>query len=289
MASQAYWDWRAAGKPYKLARPCLELQAILEDAGYIVYDYPDYSHQTAEPPEDHTPYSATGSPITSARWVGHALDIMPEAGLMPLATLARRIIAARDRRTPGTLWIKYLNWTDEAGVCRHERWADDGTRETSSSTDKGHIHISARSDYDTSDTVSASGWNPLEGTMDSDQLTTTNWRLYGTGQLWEYVDNHVNNKREPIPLVTLLKRVDMTAQQILTLLTAVMDLVNAGGGSIDTAAVLARVDELAALESARDAEQSQRIADLEAELAAERAATAAAHRAAADLIGGTGD
>lgn len=165
MASQGFRDWVAAGRPYVLCRPCREFEALLKAAGYTVYDYPDDRHQLADLPEDHTPYSATGWPLPSARWVGHAVDVMPKAGLMPLPELARRIIAARDARTPGTEWIKYLNWTDEQGRCWHERWAADGTRITTSSTDKGHLHVSARSDYDNSDTVSASGWNPLEGDM----------------------------------------------------------------------------------------------------------------------------
>lgn len=165
MPSQGYRDWVKAGKPYTLARPCRELQVLLRAAGYTVYDYPDDAHQLASTPEDHTPYSATGWPVRSARWVGHALDVMPKAGLLPLPALARRIIAARDAGRPGTAWIKYLNWTDESGRCWHERWAADGTRTTTTSTDKGHIHISARSDVDASDEVSRSGWNPLEEDM----------------------------------------------------------------------------------------------------------------------------
>lgn len=43
---------------------------------------------------------------------------------------------------------------------------------------------------------------------DSPQLTTTNWRLYGLLQLQETVDNHVNNKAEPLPLAQAVKRID---------------------------------------------------------------------------------
>jgi hypothetical protein len=84
-------------------------------------------------------------------------------GALPLPTLARQIIHDKNAGVPGTEWVKYMNWTDENGVCRQERWMPD--HETRSSTDKDHIHLSARSDMDTSDVVSRSGWNPVEGNM----------------------------------------------------------------------------------------------------------------------------
>lgn len=167
MASQGYYDWLAAGKPYTLARPALDMVNVLRAAGYTVYHYPDDAHLIAVPPQDHTPFSATGWPIPSARWVGHALDVMPTPGAPALPGLARQIISDTDRKVPGTGWIKYLNWTDEAGVCRHENWQNlDRTRVTTSSTDKGHIHISARSDMDTWDGVARSGYSPVGGQTD---------------------------------------------------------------------------------------------------------------------------
>lgn len=183
MTTQAYRDWIAVGKPYRLARPCRDLQALLKAAGYTVYDYPDERHQLADPPEDHTPYAATGVPVPSKRWIGHALDIMPKAGLMPLPTLARIIIRARDAKVPGTEWIKYMNWTDENGVCRHERWDyETSLRYTTTSSDRDHIHLSAYSNQDDSDTVVRNGWNPLEGAPMSIQdvvtgiAQTANWQ-----------------------------------------------------------------------------------------------------------------
>lgn len=163
MAEQAYYDWIAAGRPYKLCRPGQDFLAFLEAAGYTVFHYPDDRHLQAEPPEDHTPFSATGWPVTSARWVGHAIDIMPTPGKPPLWMLAGRLIADRQNRVPGALPIKYINWTDEGGTCRHESWQPD--RRTVGSTDKGHIHVSLRSDMDGSDVVSKTGYNPLEVIM----------------------------------------------------------------------------------------------------------------------------
>jgi hypothetical protein len=178
MASQAYYDWIDAGSPYTRALPTLQFRDLIRSHGYTVYDYPNQDHLTASRPEDHTPFSATGWPVTSARWVGHAVDIMPPTataitsmGAMPLPSLARRIIAAKDAKVDGTQWIKYLNWTDELDVCRREDWRT-GTRVTYSSTDKGHIHISARSDMDHSNAVEASGWDPLEDEMTPDEMVS---------------------------------------------------------------------------------------------------------------------
>lgn len=167
MADEAYYRWVAAGKPYTRARPSLQLRDLFRSHGYTVYDYPDERHQTADPAEDHTAYSETGWPITSAEWVGHAIDVMPRAGLPDLATLARQIIADKDAGVRGTEAIKYINWTDENGDCWQTSWKP--TKRTVRSTDKGHIHISVRSDMDTSDAVSASGWDPVEAIM---SLTT---------------------------------------------------------------------------------------------------------------------
>jgi hypothetical protein len=70
------------------------------------------------------------------------------------AAIARQLIRDRDAGVPGAMWIKYINWTDESGVCRQERWMDLSAplrRTTRTSTDNGHIHISGRSDVDDDD------------------------------------------------------------------------------------------------------------------------------------------
>lgn len=163
MASSAYYTWVSKGKPYTLTKPASELKARLKTYGYTVYDYPDENHQKAAVPEDHTPYSATEWPDPISAYIAHALDIMPPdavalgKGAIKLPALARNIIAQRDARMPGTMWIKYMNWTDENGVCRHESWKTT-PRTTASSTDKGHIHLSGRTD---TESYSIGDWNPV--------------------------------------------------------------------------------------------------------------------------------
>lgn len=155
MTSDGYKDWLAAGRPYTLIRPAKAVQATLRRHGLTVYDYPDTGHLTATVPQDHTPFSATGWPGANRRWNARGLDIMPRsdsaAGRKENADIARQFIRDRDAGVPGVMWIKYLNWTDEKGACRQERWTDKANpnrRTTISSNDKGHIHISGRSDAD---------------------------------------------------------------------------------------------------------------------------------------------
>lgn len=168
MASQGYRDWLNAGRPYTLILPAADLQRTLRGYGLTVYDFPNDAHLQASTPEDHTPFSVTGWPGPNARWKARALDIMPREGVPDAqaraenAAIARQLIRDRSAGLPGVAWIKYLNWTDEQGYCQQVRWTTDGQPNkatTRRSTDKGHVHISGRSDAD-SDTR-ARGYDPI--------------------------------------------------------------------------------------------------------------------------------
>lgn len=167
MPSDAYYEWLNAGEPYEPCRPVKDFVELLRSKGYTVYHKGDTSHMQAVPPEDHTPFSATGWPVASKRWIGHALDIMPD-GPIPLNLLASRIIADRIAGVNGAQWIKYINWTDAYGKTWHYAWEPQLVK--TSSSDKGHIHISARSDMDTTDVVSWSGYDPVKGLVMATQF-----------------------------------------------------------------------------------------------------------------------
>src|SRR5262245_52994514 len=138
MASAAYDAWVRAGRPFTLATPVAQMQRTIQGYGYVVYAYPDESHQKASTPEDHTPYSATGWPVPSPRWYGMAIDIMPKKdGMAGLTKLARQIISDKNAGVPGTEWIKYMNWTDEGGRIWHTSWQPNYVNRSSS--DAGHI------------------------------------------------------------------------------------------------------------------------------------------------------
>ncbi|UWZ37472.1 hypothetical protein Drose_04105 [Dactylosporangium roseum] len=188
MASQGYRDWLKAGKPYSLIRPAKALQKKLRAYGLTVYDYPNDAHLTASTPEDHTPFSVTGWPGPNARWKARALDVMPRsesyAHRKENADIARQIIRDRNAGVPGVMWIKYLNWTDENGTCRQERWTPGHA--TRSSTDNGHIHISGRSDVD--DDARADDYDPIaraaavlaredDDMIDPQQFDDMQWRM----------------------------------------------------------------------------------------------------------------
>lgn len=148
MTTAAARAWRNAGKPTRYARPITDLAATLRRRGYTVGTIGNDAHIDANPPEDHTPFSQTGWPIPQPFPYVHALDIMPPragSGLPSLADLGAQIVADRQAGVPGASWIKYINWTNAAGACRHESWQP--AHAVKMSSDRGHIHISARTDY----------------------------------------------------------------------------------------------------------------------------------------------
>lgn len=166
MATAAYYTWVSKGRPYTLIRPARQTQTSIKAYGITVYDYPNEAHLKAPTPEDHTPFSVTGWPGTNTKYNARALDVMPRSSSYEHrkenADIARQLIRDRDTGYQGAMWIKYINWTDEDGTCRQERWTDLANplkRTTRSSTDKGHIHISGRSDVDTD--TRADGYDPV--------------------------------------------------------------------------------------------------------------------------------
>lgn len=210
MSSASYEAWLRAGKPYELCQPGQDLLAVLRRAGYDAGSYPDERHLTKERPEDHTPFSATGWPVASKRWIGHALDVMPTPGMPHLANLARRLIADKSAGVRGTGAIKYINWTAVDGKCRHESWQPD--HQTTSSTDAGHLHISFRSDMDQSQEIFLAGYDPTEVAMaDSPGENAEHWRTLA----WLTLDPaHASNASIPaggrlatVPAIDAMKEI----------------------------------------------------------------------------------
>jgi hypothetical protein len=176
VASRGFYEWVAASRPYTLIRPATAIVANLRRHGLVVYHYPNDDHLKASTPQDHTPYSVTGWPGGNRRWLARGVDVMPRddsaAARKENADIARQLIKDRNAGHPGAMWIKYINWTDEGGVCRQERWTPNHT--TLSSTDRGHIHISGRSDVDDDDRADTydpiARMNGTDEDMDSNQV-----------------------------------------------------------------------------------------------------------------------
>lgn len=153
--------WIAAGRPeHGIMVPILDLKAALVRHGYTVGTVGDDAHLNAAVAEDHTWFSQTGWPAAALLGWEYAADIMaPPAGsgLPSLVALGEQISADWGAGVPGTEWIKYMNWTHADGRCVHE--ARDPSHRIVDSGDRGHIHISGRTDYLRS-TVAA-GYDPV--------------------------------------------------------------------------------------------------------------------------------
>lgn len=158
MTATTYQGWLAEGSPAVPARPIVAMVAMFRRRGFTQTGYyPDLRHLQASLPEDHCPYSHTPWPGSQPYPKILALDWMPlvEGDAKSLTAVARRIIADKDAgRAP---WIKYINWTDEDGNCWHTSWQPD--KVTKSSTDRGHVHISIRTDF--ADSAAADDWDPF--------------------------------------------------------------------------------------------------------------------------------
>ncbi len=288
MANAFYEPWVRDGRPYRAARPIAEVVAKLKAARPKAADLNlfgsigDLAHLTATVPKDHTPYSQTGWPDPSPYGIGFATDIMhrPDLGLDCHVIFKHWITEARAGRLP---WLKYLIWNRKSYSVRSGWVAKDAIGH------EDHIHASARTGH-----VSASigDFDPLGDDMaDTEGAVADHYRGLALLTLNPAFarDDHVvpQGRLATVPLIDLLRRVDIATGRIDGLTKTVQllaEAVNAGGGSIETAAVLARIDERAAEDAERDAATAARIAELEADLQAYRDAEAAGLRAQADEL-----
>jgi hypothetical protein len=161
MGKQDRLNWIGRGSPFTLMRPAAKLRDRLKAHGYTVYDIGNQDHLEHEPPEDHTPFSDTGWPGKAKFGIGYAIDIMPpKAGgkskltgqpLPSLQRLGAQMVNDRNAGVPGIRWLKYQNWEPErnnGGPCYQDSWKPNHARR--SSGDRGHIHQSGTTGFETS-------------------------------------------------------------------------------------------------------------------------------------------
>jgi hypothetical protein len=151
MTTHTYEYWRDHGQPYIDADPIREQRAALvriygpDVLGEQLGTRGNQRHMTAEPPQDHTPFSATGWPVESPYGFGHALDWSgPYHERLANFWIAQRTAG----RSP---WIKYINIR-----LFHYSWQPTYSRRSSSDV---HAHQSIRSDW-THRSI-ATGWPTL--------------------------------------------------------------------------------------------------------------------------------
>lgn len=144
MAAREYSQWNALGRPKTPAQPIRDLVTKLKAAfpqGRFFNWEANEAHYTAVPPQDHTPFSYTGWPLSSPHWVVFATDIMTSdvggaAGGQRLFDYY--ISEARAGRMP---WLKYLIWQARLYDVRNN-W-----QSQANSGHFDHIHISVRTDF----------------------------------------------------------------------------------------------------------------------------------------------
>ena len=153
MAAAMLRVWQSQGRPWKLATPLVDMVAKLKAAyPQLVYGtLGDDAHLNAVPPEDHTPFSATGYPNTSPYPVVHALDVMhhPESGVDAGKLFAYWLAEAKAGRMP---WLKYIIWQARIYDVRF------GWRSQASSGHFDHVHLSARTD---AENTHLGAWSPV--------------------------------------------------------------------------------------------------------------------------------
>lgn len=241
MPSADFFRWQRAGEPYTDARPVATLARTLRGHGYTVYTRGNDDHMEAVPPEDHTPFSQTGWPVESPEWYGHADDIMPQGiptGCPTLAQLGDQLFNDKTANVPGARLIKYMNWEPNGPgrACYHDAW--EPTHKRTMSTDRGHIHVSFRSDATHSDEMA--GYDPVQRWKDKNMAITSDdarkvWRTDGS------VDNdwpaEYGGGGDTIQGTTAIQRVGMAARKGIDV------------GKANGLAIAALRDELVAIEA----------------------------------------
>lgn len=147
MAVALYYAWDRLGRPLEPAQPIRDIVNRLKvayprAAAINLFSwYANEAHYQAEPPQDHTPFSATGWPLPSPQWVVFATDVMhrPDLGVDCFKLFNYWLAEAKAGRMP---WLKYLIWQGKSYDVR-SNWA--------AHTSVGHydhIHISTRTDHE---------------------------------------------------------------------------------------------------------------------------------------------
>lgn len=157
MATQAYWDWVAAGEPWRVCKPALDIEMELRnrlggDVGpYLQTIGNRETHLRVDFPQDHAPFSFTEWPVKVNEYVVHALDVMhePDLGLDCDPLFRYWLAEAKAGRQP---WLKYIIWQAKLYDVRND-W-----RAEPSNGHDDHIHMSFRTDWMDR---GIGGWSPL--------------------------------------------------------------------------------------------------------------------------------
>lgn len=250
----AYETWVAAGRPVTPAQPIREIvdqlrAAFLAGAGQFGW-YADDAHYQADPPLDHTPYSVDGWPAPDPQWFVCATDIMVSAvgGLDVAQAIFNHLLeSGRNGSAP---WLKYLIWQGKNYDVRN------GWNAATADDHYDHIHVSTRTDHLT---TGLGGWTITGGDVSTADV------IVGESQLWDQAAKRSTptgrNFANAVYAVVSAGVADEFAA-LRAVIQQLADHITAGGGNVDTDAILAGVDtRLAALRDQLDANVRDALAD----------------------------
>lgn len=171
MASARFVAWDRLGRPLEPAQPVREIVERLKvafphaAAANLFGWRANEAHYTADPPQDHTPFSADGWPVPDPQWVVCATDVMhrTDLGVDCNVLFPYWLAEARAGRTP---WVKYLIYQATIYDVRH------GWRPQANSGHFDHIHISTRTDHIN---THLGAWSLVPGGDDMDLDTKIPW------------------------------------------------------------------------------------------------------------------
>ena len=260
MATQAYWDWVNAGRPWRNALPLTEMRDRIKAAvpGATIYTLGnDTTHLQVDYPQDHAPFSFSWWPSPLPGYVVTAIDYMHQPGSgLDCEALFQKWLA--DCRAGARPWTKYLIWQATIYDVRY------GWEPQENSDHYDHIHESIRSDWCDR---SIGDYDPLG---DDDMFTETHGRVLDS--IYAGMQALIENRRthdaagHHTPIRT--PRGDLVASgngikqqmdgdsaalaasaarevQMQAVLAALADAINKGGGNVDTARIIAHMDEVA--------------------------------------------
>lgn len=143
MATQAYRNWVAAGRPFTLAVPVRQYRDAFRAAGWPANSLGtigNEAHLQADTPQDHTPFSTTGwpgahpYPYILAFDVSHGVSRETELD----SIVAYWLSQARAGATP---WVKYIIYKGHSWSVRS------GWEQRNADNHYDHAHVSFRTDY----------------------------------------------------------------------------------------------------------------------------------------------
>jgi hypothetical protein len=273
VASARYYTWDRLGRPLEPAQPIREIVERLKSAfprAVNLFGWgANEAHYQADPPQDHTPYSADGWPVPDPPWVVCATDVMhrTDLGVDCNVLFPYWLREARAGRMP---WLKYLIYQATIYDVRH------GWQPQANSGHFDHVHLSTRTDH--LDTHLGS-WSLVPGGDDM-PLTTADAKLVAGATLGSLLGSSGPTVAVALQsgygqILALVAEAAADKTRDAAVLAAVQALATAGG--VDSAPIVA------AIQAAAEASRTQ-VAALQAEVAHLQAQLAAALHAGADAL-----